>query len=249
MVRDETVFLPIWLQYYSRCFASRDIYVYDHGSTDGSVAAARKRCAFQLSVVGHPVFNDFPWYTAFIQRAQRELLESYDVVVFAEADEILWHPSGLGRYLHAFERGADQRDAVRATGWSLWHDRTHEPDLDLSRSIVSQRRYLVRDLLYDKALITRVPLTYGFGFHWAKECRETDPELMLLHLHTMDYRLGLQKHERTRAYRDYSSRSIELNQGSGGRLVGDEYAAWFDRAGCEDRRRPIPPRLLEKRPV
>src|SRR5215218_5536227 len=36
IVRDERIFFPIWLRYYSRFFAPEDIYVLDHGSTDGS---------------------------------------------------------------------------------------------------------------------------------------------------------------------------------------------------------------------
>ena len=36
MVYNESVFLPIWLRYYSRFFAPEDIYVLDHQSDDGS---------------------------------------------------------------------------------------------------------------------------------------------------------------------------------------------------------------------
>ena len=36
MVHNESVFLPIWLRYYSRFFAPEDIYVLDNDSTDGS---------------------------------------------------------------------------------------------------------------------------------------------------------------------------------------------------------------------
>lgn len=244
MVRDEAVFLPIWLRYYSRHFSSRDMFVFDHGSTDGSVAAARSRFSFQPSRVDHPVFNDFAWYTGFIQDRQREFLQSYDVVVFAEADEILWHPSGLGRYLTYF-----QRDAVRGTAWNLWHDRAREPDIDLRRRILSQRRYWVRNPEYDKALITRVPLHYAFGFHECAECLETDPQLVLLHLHTMDYQIGLQKHERTRAYRDYATESVDRGLGFQGRLVGDDYAIWFDRQGRGECSQAIAPRLMKARPI
>ncbi len=242
-VRDEAVFLPIWLRYYSRHFSARDIFVFDHGSTDGSVAAAQARFGFQHARVDHPLFNDFPWYTAFVEARQRELLESYDVVAYAEADEILWHPSGLRRYLTFFTR-----DAVRATGWNLWHDRSQEPDLDPARSILSQRRYWFRNPEYDKPLIARVPLRYEFGFHQCAECEEIDPDLLLLHLHTMDYKVGLQKHERTRSYRDYATESIDHGLGVQGRFVGDDYAAWFDRQGLGERRQIIPPPLASARP-
>lgn len=244
VVRDESVFLPIWLRYYSRHFASRDIFVFDHGSTDGSVAAARARRRFNHTRVDHPVYNDFPWYTGFVQDRQRELLSTYDVVVFAEADEILWHPSGLGRYLAEFKG-----EAVRAVGWNVWHDRTTERDVDLRRRIMAQRRYWVRNPEYDKPLITRVPLTYEFGFHKCEEPADADDDLLLLHLHTMDYRIALEKHRRTRSYRDYAADSVTLNLGFQGRLVGEQFASWFDDLGRADRRQLIPRRLLQAQPV
>jgi hypothetical protein len=244
VVRDEAVFLPIWLRYYSRHFLPEQIFVFDHGTSDGSVDAARARFRFRHTRVDHPAYNDFPWYTDFVQQRQRDLLTTHDVVVFAEADEILWHPSGLHRYLDAFTR-----DAIRTTGWNLWHDRREEPDLDLRRGILRQRRYWVRNTEYDKALVTRVGLSYGYGFHVCHECDVVDGDLLLLHLHTMDFRVALQKHERTRAYRDYSTDSLAHGFGFQGRFVGDEFAAWFDAQGGEGRRQPIPRHLLRARPV
>ena len=38
IVHNEPVFFPIWLRYYSRYFASEDIYVLDNGTTDGSTS-------------------------------------------------------------------------------------------------------------------------------------------------------------------------------------------------------------------
>lgn len=244
VVRDEAVFLPIWLRYYSRHFAPDEIFVFDHGSSDGSVDAARARFEFQYTRLDHPVYNDFGWYTGLVQDQQRELLETHDVVVFAEADEILWHPSGLRRYLAVFEP-----EAICATGWNVWHDRRQEPDLDAGRRILAQRRFWVRNLEYDKPLITRVPLTYEFGFHTCLECETIDPSLLLLHLHTMDFRIALDKHQRTRAYRDYSDEAVSRGFGSQGRLVGEQFAAWFDAYGEADRRQQIPRQLLRAQPV
>ena len=94
-----------------------------------------------------------------------------------------------------------------------------------------------------------MPLRYKFGFHKCAECQDTDPDLLLLHLHTMDYQVGLRKHERTRAYRDYASESIETGLGVQGRFVADEYAAWFDQQAVGDRRQAIPQGLAKARPV
>jgi hypothetical protein len=244
VVRDEAVFLPIWLRYYSRHFRSSEIFVFDHRTSDGSVAAARARFRFQYARVDHPAYNDFPWYTGFVQERQRELLSTHDLVVFAEPDEILWHPSGLRRYLDAFAR-----PSIRTTGWNVWHDRAEEPDLDLRRRVLAQRRYWVRNTEYDKALVTRVPLTYGFGFHVCHECQDVDADLLLLHLHTMDYRIALQKHQRTSTYRDYSAESVSHNLGFQSQLVGPPFDEWFDGLGRGEHRQRIPRHVLSARPV
>lgn len=238
MARDEWVFLPIWLRYYSRFFAPEDIYVFNHRSTDGSVEAAQRKWRFRRIDVHYPVFNDFPWYTAFVQERQRKLLARYHVVLFSEPDEIVWHAGGLDRYIRRL-----RADAVRASGRLIWHDRSEEPPLEPSRTILSQRKYLVTDPMYCKALLTQVPLSYTFGFHETSERREIDPDLYLFHLHCVDYALALRKHERTRLYSDYSPTSAELRLGFQGLLVDEGFTRWFDDQAPSANRQPIPDQI------
>ena len=238
MVRDERVFLPLWLRYYSQFFPPEDIHVFNHLTTDGSVEAAQRQWGFRRIEVRHPVFNDFPWYTAFIQEQQRLLLDRYHVVLFVEPDEILWHAGGLDRYIGTF-RG----EAVRANGQLIWHDRDGEPPLDLSRTVLSQRKHLVPAPTYCKALLTRIPLLYEFGIHGTTRLLEIDPDLYLFHLHCMDYALALQKHERTRRYTDYSRRSLDELLGFQSLLVDEEFTRWFDDQAPPAARRPIPERV------
>jgi hypothetical protein len=81
MVHNEPVFLPIWLEYYSRFFRPEDIHVLDNDSTDGStdgngfvrIPAPRDRV-------------DAVWTAGTIGALQHELLESYDVVLVCDVD-------------------------------------------------------------------------------------------------------------------------------------------------------------------
>lgn len=235
MARDERVFLPIWLRYYSQFFSPEDIYVYNHRTTDGSIEAARREWKFRPIDVDHPAFNDFPWYTAFVQERQRKLLRRYDVVLFAEPDEILWVAGGLDRYIGSF-----RRKTVRARGFTIWHDRSEEPPLDLSRTVLSQRRYCALDPDYCKPLLTRVPLVYAHGFHRAVQAGEIDENLYLFHLHCMDYGLALEKHERNRSYRDYSRQSVEQGMGFQGLLIGEDFIQWFEGRAADSSKQLIP---------
>ena len=69
IVRDEPVFLPIWLRYYSRYFAEDDIHVLDHGSIDGSTEVG----GFVRIPVEHETVDN-TWMVERVQAEQRRLL-------------------------------------------------------------------------------------------------------------------------------------------------------------------------------
>ena len=84
IVHDEAVFLPLWLGYYSRYFAADDIYVLDNDSSDGST----DRDGFVRVPTPHPSV-DHTWMAETLAAFQEELLDRYDVVLVADADEII----------------------------------------------------------------------------------------------------------------------------------------------------------------
>jgi hypothetical protein len=70
-----------------------------------------------------------------------------------------------------------------------------EPAVDLSQPILAQRRWWRSCHLYDKPLLSRIPLDWAYGFHWCDQVprQTTDPNLLLLHLHKMDYDVCLNR--------------------------------------------------------
>ena len=62
------------LRYYSRFFAPEDIYVLDHGTTDGSTELG----GFVRIPVEHETVDN-AWMVETVQSEQRRLLERYDV--------------------------------------------------------------------------------------------------------------------------------------------------------------------------
>src|SRR5262245_56174810 len=80
IVHDEPVFLPIWLDYYSRFFSPEDIYVLDNDTRDGST----DRDGFVRIPVHHDAV-DHTWMVDTIQGLQHELLEGeYDIVLVTD---------------------------------------------------------------------------------------------------------------------------------------------------------------------
>src|SRR3954468_516687 len=89
MVYNESVFLPIWLKYYSQFFAPEDIYVLDHGSTDESTNGK----GFNRIMVPNPIV-DCAAQLQTVQGMQHELSGRYETVLYSDSDEIVApHPS------------------------------------------------------------------------------------------------------------------------------------------------------------
>ena len=67
---------------------------------------------------------------------------------------------------------------------------TVEPKFDWNNPyILSQRKTYIPDHMYDKPLLSKVPLRYKAGFHklFTREKVEVDPELIMLHMRSFDW--------------------------------------------------------------
>lgn len=200
IVRDEPVFLPIWLRYYGTTFAPEDTFVLHHVVPGGPHDA----CCDGLSCNVEPRENahfDPAWLGHVVSEMQTQLLQRYRAVLFAEVDEIVVPREGSGSLrdvVDAFASAAADEaaaGAVACTGWELHHEFGREPPIDLSRPLLAQRGRWHRNTLYDKALLARAPLTYSLGFHTCAEPVERREELLLLHLHKYDFQAYLARHE------------------------------------------------------
>ena len=235
VVQNEPDWLPVWLQYYSRHFDARDLFVLDHDSAPAHAAAlagARAAGATVVPIHRHASF-DHRWLRSMVERFQRFLLGSYAVVVFAEADEYLLvdpalHPGGLAGLCDAMAR--EGKPYLRAAGFNVVQG-PDEPayDWQLGGPLLASRSRWRADPWYDKTLVTRVPLRYGLGFHGIRNARQAAPEpgLYLAHLHRFDREQCLRKH-REQAARLWNPEDLASGAGFQNRFVdGEEFETWF----------------------
>ena len=191
IVKNEKFFLPIWLKHYAKYFDQADIYILDHQSTDGSTNNLR------CNVV--PVHNelafDHQWLCNTIQNFQSELLNKYNAVLFAESDELIYTLGDLrlNDYIDNFINSSS--NYVTCVAYEVKQDLENEPKYDSNRGIFLQRKNWYRHELYDKTLLTKIPLTYSFGFHTCNYPKVFDNNLFLCHLHRFDFPLMLERHE------------------------------------------------------
>lgn len=192
------IYLETWLKYYSHFF--NDIYLVNTNpdQLDSYIEKAKNKYKFV-------VIKDYPnpeWSMEIsrnhIKDFQRKLLEKYNWVLFAHADEfIVPDPNkyrGLGDYIRRCEK-----DYVFCSGYDILQmyqekdGELDEPALDLTKSILKQRKYWLPTKSYCKPLLSRVPLNWAQGFHRIDKVEDgnleeiKDKDLYLCHLKCADY--------------------------------------------------------------
>lgn len=190
-VKNESVFLPIWLRHYQQYFSNDDIYILDHFSTDGSTA----NLPVNVRLVSNDYVNDHEWLVKIAQDFQRQLLETYQCVVFAESDEIIYSlEKPLNETLNDFIQGDDLY--ATCSGYSVIQDTQSESALSSGDYIFEKRNVWYKDAAEDKTLISKVPLEWNWGFHSLKGRNNNyHRDLYIAHLHRFDFETMLKRHQ------------------------------------------------------
>jgi hypothetical protein len=224
IVQNEPQFLPLWYRFYRAHFAEADLFVLDHGSTDGTTSALRGTC--NVVPVHRSRSFDHEWLRSTVAAFQRFLLQSYEVVLFAEVDElVLPDPArfpDLASYVAQWHG-----PAARCTGFNVTQEPGEEA-LAFDAPILAQRRWWHRAPLYDKTLLARRPLGWSVGFHSESTARvDPDPDLLLVHLHRVDYSYCLDRH-RAAAARPWNELDLAAGHGWQNRVTEtDEFRTWY----------------------
>lgn len=205
IVYDGGKLFSIWWDYYRQYFEAKDIYFLCNeeitrksGLLDGLGCNIVNftRPIYNLATEEEQV-NGLAQVNAF----KNQLLDSYDCVIYADIDEIIFHPDGLDKIVNNLSM-----DFATCTGYEIVQNRDVEGIFDFSKTVANQRSYWYRWNVYDKPTILRKKLDWVCGYHafagdllekWLGE--EPDPpnkikNLYLLHLHKLDYDLTQKMH-------------------------------------------------------
>ena len=129
---------------------------------------------------------------------QRLLRSGYSCVLFTEIDEMIvpdpdQYPGGLKEYLNKFAQNSSLLH-IRPQGYEMVHrnfssvSNEREKNIDWTKSILAQRKFVFPSPGYSKPLLSKIPLLYVPGFHTTVGVVvETDTSLRLFHLHSVDY--------------------------------------------------------------
>jgi len=182
----EALMIPYWQNYYGNLFGRENLYPVGDLKNDffmGLFTIPKKN----LIELGAHYQSDYDLHVSTVTKLQKKLLDSYDVVIFAEADEFF--VPNLNKYADLKDfliKNPD--DYFTAQGYNIISNIDGEPPINPTKSLLSQRRWWYKNAGESKTLIVRKPVTsYSGGFHICYPTIPEHPELFNIHLHDFDY--------------------------------------------------------------
>jgi hypothetical protein len=233
MVRDEQVMLPRWVAHYGRECGTDHLYVIDDNSTDGSTDD------LPCSVIRIPSWGDKHFEQTrmrMVSRIAAGLLEAYDAVLFADADEFL--VADPERHEGLVDLLAKRPDVpvLGAQALNVVHDAQREPQLDADRPVLGQRTWAKFIPLMCKPALKRTPAPWVAGSHGTTVPFEIDSDLYLFHLKFAEREHLRATGDHRKALADSEGRAAATTwQFAGDDLVGllDEITSEVDPAEVE----------------
>ncbi|WP_419728997.1 glycosyltransferase family 2 protein [Lichenicola sp.] len=195
MAYNEPIFLPVWLRHHGGQVGAANCFVLDHGSTDGSTAAARVEGASVVRIPRSP--QDDTRRCGFVSDFCASLLNWYDAVIYTDVDELLVPDPAAYPSLLAFAATVRADEVVTALGFDVVQVPDLEPSLDWGQPIGPQRDWLRFSSAMCKPVLIRRRAAWAPGFH----CIDAPPafrDLFLFHLRYVDLVSGLARLARTR---------------------------------------------------
>lgn len=202
LVRNEQFFLPIWLQHYLQFVPAEDVYVLDHESRGDAADVLHnlhRQYRFHLLPVQHDLCYSSAWLSRITRYFQQYLLQTYPAVLFSAADELVLPTPESELTLQALaQRLSDANPYVRCNAFEVVHKHPDEPNLEPQRPILESRKWWYHTEHYSKPLLARIPLLWKPGWFGAYNVPTSQPitkELLLVHLHKLDYRMLVERHQ------------------------------------------------------
>jgi hypothetical protein len=209
MARDEGTMLPRWVAHYSRELGgARNVYVVDDNSVDGSTDN------LPCSVLRIPPITKKAFEPARMGTASglaQALLESYDAVLFADADEFIVADPHKHESLRHYVAARPGRDAVGVVALNVVHRVGIEAALDPAKPILGQRRVAKFVPLMCKPSLKWVAAPWAMASHGIQTPYDVDPELWMFHMKFADRDLLRAAADHRRAMVEMDGRAAVTN--------------------------------------
>ncbi|CAF1025959.1 unnamed protein product [Adineta steineri] len=167
------------------------------------------------------------WLVQTVQNMAHNLFErGYKYILFCEIDEMvvpdpLKYPLGLMDYIKKAKE-----EVIRVNPYRIVHNNTLEPKLNLSKPIMPQRRYWVKDNGYDKPLLISKKIHWKVGFHACQEDSIQDKDLVMIHLQRMVHDFYMER-ATWKSKQNFKMEDLQRSWGTQHVLHGEKAEEWF----------------------
>ncbi len=228
MVFNEAEYLPVWLRHYTGRLGQAACHVIDHGSDDGSVAAALAEFP-GIGVIRLPrTPHDDARRAAMVSELAASYLRYYDAVLYTDVDELVVPARADG---FAGLDLAALPEIAYAVGLNVLQ-MPEEGKLDPTRPVGEQRRFAWFASALCKPVLARRKPAWAPGFHSA-DAAPVFGAFYLLHLRYADREIACRRLARTRQM-PWAAQAGGAHQ----RVTEAEFLAMFERLQAMDRVEP-----------
>jgi len=194
MVRNDSFFIPKWINYYSQQVGQENLFLILDGLDQelpegfGHINVIRLPQRVLSRTRGDRNRARLISYFA------RLLFHRYDIVIAHDIDEYLViDPDSWQSFADFFQKPIKSA-SLSALGLDVGQHLKLELPIDPARPFLEQRSYAHVSARYTKAIVATRPLTWGSGFHRVKGKNfHIDPNLYLFHFGMVDYDLSRAK--------------------------------------------------------
>lgn len=205
---NEQFYLPKWIKYYSKHFEPENMHILAHNCSGQVMKTLEKaeKMGINVEYINTDDIFNHDWLTGLVHQRQKLLLEKYKYVVYTDCDEFIVPRNCT---LKEFLDNADQL-AYRCLGY----------DAILDKVFPNPR-------FFDKTLITSIPLTYEHGYHSSIPEFPVNQDLLLFHIHRMDYDEAWERNQRL-AQEKWDKKALDQGQSIQNQLKDKEaFDKWF----------------------
>lgn len=188
MARNDDFFLSRWIDYYGRHLGEEHLYVFLDGEDQPIPKNAGKANVKREKRIAEHVVRAEKRRLGFLSEVAAYLLQHYDLVIGADADEFLAVDPRSGKSLVEYLSEIKVAPSVSGLGLDVGQKLGEEAKLDETQPFLAQRQYALVSSRYTKPSVISQPVSWGSGFHRIQGHNfNIDPNLYLLHFGSVDY--------------------------------------------------------------
>ncbi|MCF1709502.1 hypothetical protein L0V05_11815 [Tabrizicola sp. J26] len=216
MVRNEPIFLPIWINHYARLVPKSQLFIlFDGGDQD--IPPEAEGCQALVLPRGAIAAGWERRRWSMLADLAAMLLARFDVVVLHDVDELIVADPQITSDPLATLLTARERGVISPFGVEIIHRTDLETSsFDPARPVLDQRSHARVNASYSKPCILGVPVRWSPGGHYAShQTLDIDPALYLFHLRFMDRDLLLERQASRNTFMGEAPEDDEAPAGNG----------------------------------